>query len=416
MTESRGEEFDDEDDEPLDAQSQRTIADLQQDAREEVASHVASSNLAEDLAQVMKTMRSIVQVFRTLAAYFRNPPKAKFRIKCIWNDVQKGMRVLFALDCPTRWSSTYKMLSHFIKLKSTVDMFFIYLSTPEGKEEFDRIKLTQPRPEHWFAISCLIRLLEPFAAGVEHRSGSRYPTLTVVVPVLRHIKSQIDSDSIFDAAARELDIPEVTTPVVAMMKQFRRALTELFTARFSDLDSTMLWVSMLDSRLSDLDHLNPDERVRARSDLLMAMIDETTELEARGLLPNAPVLATSASTPEKAKQRLTKAVYGRRAQRNAPIARPSATPVHDICVVTLRNYEADARVTDVDADPLEWWRKHAKDHPIVARVARKWFSCVATSVSSECAFSTGGNIVTAKRCSMDPETVRENIFVAQNAK
>ncbi|EGZ09480.1 hypothetical protein PHYSODRAFT_433141, partial [Phytophthora sojae] len=52
--------------------------------------------------------------------------------------------------------------------------------------------------------------------------------------------------------------------------------------------------------------------------------------------------------------------------------------------------------------------------PILAALARKWLGCIATSVPSERAFSKSGNVVTSKRCSLDPETVRDILFVGEN--
>jgi hypothetical protein len=52
----------------------------------------------------------------------------------------------------------------------------------------------------------------------------------------------------------------------------------------------------------------------------------------------------------------------------------------------------------------------------MSKLARKWLGCVATSVSSERAFSTGGNVVAVKRAALTPEMVRHLVMLAQNAK
>ncbi|EGZ24271.1 hypothetical protein PHYSODRAFT_482887, partial [Phytophthora sojae] len=66
-------------------------------------------------------------------------------------------------------------------------------------------------------------------------------------------------------------------------------------------------------------------------------------------------------------------------------------------------------------DPLVWWSVNGHNYPSLALLARKWLGCVATSVPSERAFSTAGNAVTAKRCQMDVNLVRDLVFIAENA-
>lgn len=51
-------------------------------------------------------------------------------------------------------------------------------------------------------------------------------------------------------------------------------------------------------------------------------------------------------------------------------------------------------------DPLQWW-----EVPTLAHMACKYLCIQATSVSSEHMFSSGGNIVSRKRCPLSPENV-----------
>ncbi|EGZ22392.1 hypothetical protein PHYSODRAFT_451067, partial [Phytophthora sojae] len=65
-------------------------------------------------------------------------------------------------------------------------------------------------------------------------------------------------------------------------------------------------------------------------------------------------------------------------------------------------------------NPLKWWTKERRaKYPIIAALARKWLGRIATSVPSERAFSQSGNVVTSKRCSLDPEIIRDIMFVGE---
>ncbi|RLN76930.1 hypothetical protein BBJ28_00016435 [Nothophytophthora sp. Chile5] len=98
---------------------------------------------------------------------------------------------------PNRLSDTLEQFScDVVELKATVENVFALLDTPLGKQELGRIQ--QSQQEQWLAIECLVLLLDPFAAATVHLGGSRYPTLVVAVPALRHIKSDLKDEHLFD--------------------------------------------------------------------------------------------------------------------------------------------------------------------------------------------------------------------------
>ena len=69
---------------------------------------------------------------------------------------------------------------------------------------------------------------------------------------------------------------------------------------------------------------------------------------------------------------------------------------------------------DIADCPLGWWKKEAVHLPMLSTLAKKFLCICATSVSSERVFSTGGNIVTSKRNSLEPHVVDQLIFLAKN--
>lgn len=395
-----------------------TIIDaLREEACVYVDRHVARSLNFEE-HQAMEKMRATVQVFRSLASYFSKSPKGKHRFVQIRNDVQRNSKATLLVDCPTRWSSCGDMLSRFLELKITLDKFFVYLTTSAGKEEFERHKLRRPSPRQWFAVRCLLLLLNPFAAATEHLSGSRYPTLSVAFLVLRHIKHELRNEKMFEQEAVLVGEEDYVNPVVEHMHHVRRAMLRLFLDRFSGLDEELLWISYLDPRLSEMALVEADEIARAQQCLIAAAV----EIAKKGppvepTVENRPTTASPMATPEKAKAKMLSAVFGRRAtQSSTPVAHVCAADevVRKQCASEFLLYLKDANQVAVECNPLEWWRANANRYPILAELARKWLCCVATSVPSERAFSTSGLVVTAKRCSLAPSSVRNNVFIAEN--
>ena len=60
--------------------------------------------------------------------------------------------------------------------------------------------------------------------------------------------------------------------------------------------------------------------------------------------------------------------------------------------------------------PLEWWKQHTFRFPLLSVLAAALPSVPATSVSSERAFSTAGDIVTQQRTSLKPTTWTDYCF------
>lgn len=93
------------------------------------------------------------------------------------------------------------MLERFIELQLTLQRFFFYLGTSDGKKEFnDRStkKLKLPTSEQWFTILYLIELLAPFSVGSDRLGAGSYPTLVSLYFVISSLKAVLGNASMFD--------------------------------------------------------------------------------------------------------------------------------------------------------------------------------------------------------------------------
>ena len=70
--------------------------------------------------------------------------------------------------------------------------------------------------------------------------------------------------------------------------------------------------------------------------------------------------------------------------------------------------------TDVELDPLKWWRVHASTYPVLAMLAKKYLCIPASSSASERVFSTSGNIASKKQSCLKPLKVNMLVSLAHN--
>lgn len=71
----------------------------------------------------------------------------------------------------------------------------------------------------------------------------------------------------------------------------------------------------------------------------------------------------------------------------------------------------DAQAEKIQQNPLVFWKDMEGIYPILAPIARKYLTVVATSVPSERLFSKVGNIITEKRNRLKGETAAKLAFL-----
>ena len=71
-------------------------------------------------------------------------------------------------------------------------------------------------------------------------------------------------------------------------------------------------------------------------------------------------------------------------------------------------------IIDGDDDPLEWWRIHVRDFPLLSQFARRYLAIQASSAPSERLFSKAGQILTPQRAQLKPDKANMLVFLAEN--
>ncbi|GMF30815.1 unnamed protein product [Phytophthora fragariaefolia] len=361
----------------------------------ELANFLRQWHVMEQL-YALDEVRALVQRFRSLATYFHSSQKATSCLNAIQNrlmaedrtgedELHTGARrpLKVMTDCPTRWNS----------------------ARSDSKD--------------WFTIKCLIALLDPIAATSELLGGQGYPTLALAFPCLRQIERTLNRDDLFDEEALLVEDAPYKQNVLDLMTTVRLAFVGLFERRFADLPTDLLWISYLDPRLTNMEGLTDDQCKEAITGLIDAAIamakQENLNQSQSPQSDKDSKVSQGSSIPKKQRTTALEGVFGKRVRRDAQVDADARVKRLEMCCnAEVYRYLDEVADTEFDVDPLEWWRLHGRPYPYLAPLARQWLACVATSVPSERAFSSAGNIINCKRAKLDPSLVRDLLFIHDN--
>ncbi|KAE8970563.1 hypothetical protein PR002_g27080 [Phytophthora rubi] len=364
----------------------------------------------------MDSVRSVVQRFRSLSVYFRKSAKGSNRLGALQreqlnvkaHEVKKPI-----VDCATRWNSCWQMLQRMIELEAALVKFFAHLKKPEGQKEFKDVskKLQRPKSDEWLTIKCLQKLLGPFAIASETLGGQTYPTMPLVLPALSGIRKHLERNDLFVALAAEAGEEPYVAQTTLMMNECRQVMLKLYEKRFNEVEKSELrWVAYLDPRVGKwMSHLSSADTPSASNDLVQAMVEL-----AQTCMP-AQAVASRSQTPIQASDEQHRN-FMHHHMFGPDVVRREATDLETECKKEFSRYLEAIAIVKNAINPFAWWEVNGRNYPNLRRLARKWLGTVATSVPSERAFSTSGNILTVKRSSLKPDLVRDLVFLAENSK
>lgn len=279
--------------------------------------------------------------------------------------------------CKTRWNSIYTMLDRLFINRSVI----LSVLTDRSITTSDICRKLEITENQWCLIETLICLLKPFYVLTTVLCKENHSPVSMVRPLLHkvienHLKSQ-DDDNI-------------------IIKDFRKTVVNELTKRFNlqfeitNIISVSHISSFLDPRYKDLEH----EPIHVREEIRNHVKNVLNNIVVH---QQQPQQHTSIGNSD------LKFLYCH-----------DSLPENEISD-QFQGYLAETQLR-FDFDPFEWWKTREHKYPVIAKLALKYLTIPATSVSSERCFSTAGNIVTSKRSCLLSENVNMLIFLYQNRK
>ncbi|KLO04286.1 cytochrome P450 [Schizopora paradoxa] len=288
-------------------------------------------------------------------------------------------------------SSTFVMLLRALETKDYFKKFIKALAKSEkDASKREKIKNLRVSEDEWTTIGKMCALLE-FADDAQHAfSSDNQPTLHKALPVLEELHKEWES--------------RIDNPAYHEFEDALRAGCEKVDEYYrKTADSDALTFSML---------LNPTQKGEYfkkywGEELALdaeARAEEIFSIRWKELHENGAPLAASqtTNTVRKAKkQKLSDLYDGISASSSTTSNRAGfATPSQSERKPWLADFRKylDAKFDmHEDQSIVEWWGLHADDYPVWASLARDYLAIMASSVSSERAFSSAGITISKRR-------------------
>ncbi|GKB24423.1 zinc finger BED domain-containing protein RICESLEEPER 2-like protein [Tanacetum coccineum] len=309
--------------------------------------------------------------------------KVKFHECCS----QTGLDCKKALtqDVPTRWNSTYKMLSSAIYYRPAL----VHLSMSDSNYQ------SCPSMDEWDKIEKICDLLEVFYKATLAFSGSLYPTSILYFPkvFLIHLKLLKELQSP-DAYMRKIadqmwikfnkywaDFNLLLAVAVVFDPRYKYSFLEFSYAKLYGKDSPQL-AKVKEVLYGVFDEYNLASKNATSStsggggSAINSQVDEGDGGTSQSILKEFDLFEKTESSNSNEKQR----------ELDSYLKEPRAATTSSICV-------------------LDFWKSQQYRYPVLAKMAMDILCVPVSTVASESAFSLGGRILDQYRSSMKPPTV-----------
>lgn len=262
----------------------------------------------------------------------------------------------------------------------------------------------------WTLLDGLIEVLQPFKVVATMITTCRYPTISMVRPILHMLLNT-------NLKAKEGDVKEISMTKEVISKVLSSTYSQ--NLPLSQEIATFLNIAtFLDPRYKKLPFLSTQERSKVESviieeakAILEKQVSEQSCLDDFSLLPQEPPVKKQrgASTSSTTQDNPLAAIF---CQSDAD---QSQEELHAQVVEELSNYKSQ-RVLGLNEDPLLWWSSHAALFPTLPKVLQKYWCVPATSVPCHRLFSSSGTVVCGKRNRIAPALVDQQIFLYENLR
>ncbi|XP_044464084.1 zinc finger BED domain-containing protein RICESLEEPER 2-like isoform X2 [Mangifera indica] len=310
------------------------------------------------------------------------------------------------LDYPTRWNSTYKMLTTALQFK---DVFPRYMFV-------DSNYTYCPTREEWDRLEVVCDFLEIFDVITKLISGSQYTTSNRYFMEVFRIKEILKE--------REFDEDRAISKMVS-------AMSEKFNKYWGNVNFLMAIASIMDPRIKflmitlafpilygeenapgEIENVkrNLEKLYNEYVDIMSSENPSTTsapsQYQTRTQQTPSTILGNSSSSRSFQSRRYESGYSWLRLKEHKERTHSKATIKSELEIYfEERSIEIPEDVDSGDFNVLHWWRDNQYKYKVLSRMAADILTIPISTVASESTFSAGNRVIDTYKSSLSPETV-----------
>lgn len=295
----------------------------------------------------LTVIKTIVDKARSLSKSLR----VKSRTQTLKETAKKLGKPYHAptIDVETRWGSTWLMIDRLLSMRSVVKYLI------ETDPDFKNLGTDE---ETWGTLTNLGPLLKPFVEATELLSGSKYVSLSLVIPVAEFLVKDLE-------VAMEVLGDDLGAAAEAMKDKIEDYLPHI-RSKTHEL-ATLLDPRFNQSFFKEINYKNYEKI----TDCLRGLID---------LSPNMPQETRSSNFSDRMFKRVR-----------------ATNEIDEYIAMTQ---------LPRDVNPLDWWKLQKGHLPQLSKLAYDTLCIPGSSVKCEQVFSQAGETISRKRGRLDDESIR----------
>ncbi|KAL4325625.1 hypothetical protein GQ457_11G026650 [Hibiscus cannabinus] len=294
---------------------------------------------------------------------------------CSTND--KMMKLICALDCSTRWNSTYHMLNVALSYKEVFKRL----------KKRDNLFLSCPSDEEWETAQIICDKLKIFYDATEFFSGTDYPTINLFLPKIYDIR---------------VSLRQWAASSFSYVRDMTARMVHKFDKYWTDVNLILSIATIFDPRykFKVLQYYLPLLHGEIKAKVEMERIKTTcyqlvVEYSKLNISEDFENVTQSSPTPFRGDSEITSF---------DDFVAASEHCFENVGVEFDHYLEERLLPRKGEFNLLAWWKNCLK-YPILRLIARDIFAIPTSTVASESTFSTGGRVISDSRSSLNNDTI-----------
>ncbi|XP_057444811.1 zinc finger BED domain-containing protein RICESLEEPER 2-like [Lotus japonicus] len=338
----------------------------------------------------LSKIKSVIVNIRESVKYI-NYNDARLKAFCDVVEQKRLKERKLVIDCPTRWNSTFQMLSTSLKFKTA---FAAY-------KEREPHYVYSPSLEDWSKVEKICKLLEVFDLATHVISGSEYPTANLYLAEVWRVKQVIDN-----ASEDEDDF----------MREMAAPMKEKFDKYWGECNLLMAIASVLDPRckfhIVDIcfpliykpENVAMENISKVRTSLeklydkYVSMSIEESSFVAANSNDGGNNVTSSTESGSSFVTGFDQIMNLVREKEAVPPMKSELQAYFDEGV-----YVPDGNNNSFCA--LEWWRNNSLKYKVLSKMAADILAIPISTVASESTFSAGGRVIDEFRSRLNEKSI-----------